>query len=132
MNSIIIDTIQLSSNYGEVIIQHMVEKPILKQSSERCPVEAVAEIIGQKWVPLILRDLEGGARRFGELQHSLGISPRMLSARLQELEAGGLVRREVYAEVPPRTEYTLTEKGLLLVPLIDEMRRVGKIFLSPV
>ena len=132
MNSIIIDTIQLSSNYGEVIINDMAEINNLMGNHERCPVEAVAEIIGQKWVPLILRDLEGGARRFGELQHSLGISPRMLSARLQELEAGGLVHREVYAEVPPRTEYTLTEKGLLLVPLIDEMRRVGKIFLSPV
>ena len=122
----------MSSNYGEVIINDMAEINNLMGNHERCPVEAVAEIIGQKWVPLILRDLEGGARRFGELQHSLGISPRMLSARLQELEAGGLVHREVYAEVPPRTEYTLTEKGLLLVPLIDEMRRVGKLFLSPV
>ena len=98
-------------------------------TTELCPVEAVAEIIGQKWVCLILRDLAKGPQRFGELQHSLSISPRVLSARLQEMEQQGLVLREVFAEVPPRTEYTLTAKGQLLVPLIDEMRRVGKHFL---
>ena len=97
---------------------------------EPCPVEAIAEIIGRKWVSLILRDLAKGVQRFGELQHSLAISPRVLSSRLQELEDEGLIRREVFAEVPPRVEYTLTEKGRLLIPLIDEMRRVGKDFIK--
>jgi DNA-binding HxlR family transcriptional regulator len=97
---------------------------------EPCPVEAIAEIIGRKWVSLIIRDLAKGVQRFGELQHSLEISPRVLSTRLQELEDEGLVRREVFAEVPPRVEYTLTEKGTLLVPLIDEMRRVGRYFIE--
>lgn len=97
---------------------------------ERCPVEAVAEVIGQKWTSLIIRDLAFGAKRFGELQHSVKASPRILSARLQELERQGVVNRQVFAEVPPRTEYTLTEKGQRLVPLIDEMRRVGKYFLE--
>ena len=96
---------------------------------EPCPVEAVSEIIGRKWVPLIIRDLAKGVQRFGELQSSLSISPRVLSGRLQELENEGLIRREVFAEIPPRVEYTLTERGSLLVPLIDEMRRVGRHFI---
>jgi DNA-binding HxlR family transcriptional regulator len=98
------------------------------QPVERCPVEAIAEIIGQKWVALIIRDLAGGSKRFGELQHSLNIQPRVLSMKLQDLEAGSLVNREIFAEIPPRTEYSLTGRGRLLVPVIDEMRRIGKDF----
>jgi DNA-binding HxlR family transcriptional regulator len=96
-----------------------------------CPVEAVAEIIGRKWVSLIIRDLAQGVHRFGELQNSLSVSPRILSMRLQEMEQEQLVHREVFAEVPPRVEYTLTEKGCLLVPVIEEMRRVGRNFIEP-
>lgn len=101
----------------------------IENTEEPCPVEAVAEIIGRKWVSLILRDLAIGPKRFGELEHSIKVSPRILSMRLQELEADGLIHREVFAEVPPRTEYTLTERGNLLVPLIDTMREVGKHFI---
>jgi DNA-binding HxlR family transcriptional regulator len=107
----------------------MLENTITTTTDERCPVEAVAEIIGQKWVSLIIRDLANGPKRFGELQHSVKISPRVLSSRLQDLEHEGLVHRDIFAEVPPRTEYTLTERGMLLVPLIDEMRRIGQSFL---
>ena len=107
----------------------MLENIEVTTTDERCPVEAVAEIIGRKWVSLIIRDLAKGPQRFGELQHSIKISPRVLSARLQELEIEGLVSRAVFAEVPPRTEYTLTERGQLLVPLIDEMRRIGQSFI---
>jgi len=96
---------------------------------EPCPVAATAEIIGRKWVSLIIRDLSYGSKRFGELQHSLTISPRVLSTRLQELEEEQLITRQIFAEVPPRVEYSLTEKGQLLIPLIDEMRRIGKFFL---
>jgi DNA-binding HxlR family transcriptional regulator len=99
------------------------------QPVERCPVEAIAEIIGQKWVALIIRDLARGPKRFGELQHSLNIQPRVLSMKLQDLEAGSLVSREIFAEIPPRTEYSLTDRGRLIVPVIDEMRRIGKDFL---
>ncbi len=99
-------------------------------NAEPCPVEAISGIIGRKWVSLIIRDLAKGVQRFGELQTSLSISPRVLSTRLQELENEGLIRREVFAEVPPRVEYRLTDKGCLLVPLIDEMRRVGKHFIK--
>jgi DNA-binding HxlR family transcriptional regulator len=96
---------------------------------EKCPVEAIAAIIGRKWVSLILRDLESGPKRFGELEHSVKASPRILSMRLQELEEEGLITRKVFAEVPPRTEYNLTERGQLLIPLIDTMRQVGKNFI---
>ena len=99
------------------------------ETEEKCPVEAVAEIIGRKWVSLILRDLVKGPQRFGELEHSIKVSPRILSMRLQELEADKLVTRKVFAEIPPRTEYTLTERGRLLIPLIDTMRQVGKNFI---
>lgn len=99
------------------------------ETEEKCPVEAVAEIIGRKWVSLILRDLAKGPQRFGELEHSIKVSPRILSMRLQELEADELVTRKVFAEIPPRTEYTLTERGRLLIPLIDTMRQVGKNFI---
>jgi DNA-binding HxlR family transcriptional regulator len=99
------------------------------QSIERCPVEAIAEIIGQKWVALIIRDLADGAKRFGELQHSLNVQPRVLSMKLQEMEASSLVTRQIFAEIPPRTEYTLTDRGRRLIPIIDEMRRIGRDFL---
>jgi DNA-binding HxlR family transcriptional regulator len=94
-----------------------------------CLEATVAEIIGRKWVSLIVRDLSNGAQRFNVLQNSLGISPRVLSSRLQELEEDGLISREIFAEVPPRVEYTLTERGRLLIPLIEEMRRIGKHFI---
>ena len=95
-----------------------------------CPVEAVAEIIARRWVSQIIRDLESGCKRFGELQNSIGVSARILSLRLHELEQEGLVSRKVFAEIPPHTEYALTEKGLLLVPLIEAMRAVGEHFLQ--
>lgn len=100
-----------------------------KSTDERCPVEAVSEIIGRKWVSLILRDLANGPQRFGQLEHSIKVSPRILSMRLQELEADGLISRQVFAEVPPRTEYTLTERGQLLIPVVESMRAVGKHFI---
>ncbi len=91
-----------------------------------CPIEKVAKIIGDKWVLLILRDLADGCKRFGELQKSVtGISPRTLSARLSVLEHHGMVTRRAYAEIPPRVEYTLTEKGVALLPLIESMRQYG-------
>ena len=91
-----------------------------------CPVARTAEIIGNKWTPLIVRDLARGRRRFSHLERSLvGISPKTLSERLKRLEEAGVVDRECFAEVPPRVEYHLTAKGHALLPVIESMRAFG-------
>jgi DNA-binding HxlR family transcriptional regulator len=96
-----------------------------------CPVCATADLVCTKWTILIIRDLAEGSSRFCELERSLaGISPRTLSLRLRALEEEGVVTRETFAEVPPRVEYSLTEKGLALVPLIEDMRRYGREWLT--
>ncbi|MDQ3658010.1 MAG: helix-turn-helix transcriptional regulator [Chloroflexota bacterium] len=95
-----------------------------------CPVARTAELIGNKWTPLIIRDLVKGEKRFSELERSLrGISPKTLSERLKKLEDAQVVNRRCYAEVPPRVEYTLTEKGIALLPVIDSMRAYGATWL---
>lgn len=92
-----------------------------------CPVERALRVIGAKWTPLIIRDLLKGPRRFNELQSSLGsVSPRTLSERLKDLEEQGVISRRAYAEVPPRVEYRLTEKGLALHDLLEDLRRWGE------
>ncbi|MBI3360003.1 MAG: helix-turn-helix transcriptional regulator [Chloroflexi bacterium] len=98
----------------------------MSKTDKRCPVADTAALIGSKWVLLILRDLAEGTKRFGELEKSLEISPRTLSARLDELEQAGVVARQCYAEVPPRVEYSLTEKGRALIPIVEAMRAYGK------
>jgi DNA-binding HxlR family transcriptional regulator len=96
-----------------------------------CPVCATADIICGKWTILVIRDLAEGTSRFCELERSLtGISPRTLSLRLRALEEQGIVERHTYPEVPPRVEYSLTEKGRALVPLIEDMRRYGREWLD--
>ena len=96
-----------------------------------CAVAACAEIIGAKWTALLVHDLSEGPRRFSELEHScVGISPRTLSERLRALEEEGLVLRRSYAESPPRVEYELTEKGVALLPIIEEMRHFGRSYLT--
>ena len=88
---------------------------------ETCPVCATAEIVCGKWTLLIVRDLSEGRSRFCELERSLGgITPRTLSLRLRALEEEGIVDRHTFPEVPPRVEYALTEKGLALLPIIDD------------
>jgi DNA-binding HxlR family transcriptional regulator len=97
----------------------------------KCPVCCTAEIISGKWTLLVIRDLMGSNRRFCELERSLaGISPRTLSLRLRALEEHGIVERHTYPEVPPRVEYALTDKGLALVPLIEDMRAYGRQWLG--
>ncbi len=90
-------------------------------------VERTLDVIGGKWTVQILRDLFEGTRRFGQLQQSLGgVSPKMLIARLRELEERGLVTRTLYPEIPPRVEYSLTDDGRTLRPIIDAMAEWGK------
>jgi DNA-binding HxlR family transcriptional regulator len=96
-----------------------------------CPVCRTSEIVCSKWTPLVIRDLAEGRSRFCELERSLeGISPRTLSLRLRALEEEGIVVRRTYPEVPPRVEYSLTEKGRALLPLIDDMRSYGRRWLN--
>ncbi|MGI8477759.1 MAG: winged helix-turn-helix transcriptional regulator [Thermomicrobiales bacterium] len=91
-----------------------------------CPVARTAQLIGNKWTPLIVRDLADGQRRFSELERSLtGISPKTLSERLKRLEEAQVVVRRCFAEVPPRVEYALTGKGFALLPVIEQMRAFG-------
>src|ERR1044072_5915737 len=95
-------------------------------SDPTCPVCATADIICGKWTILVIRDLAEGRSRVCRLERSLaGISPRTLSLRLRGLEDQGIVERHTYPEVPPRVEYALTEKGLALLPIIDDMRENG-------
>ncbi len=95
-----------------------------------CPVARTAELIGNKWTPLIIRDLVNGEKRFSELERSLsGISPKTLSERLKKLEDASVVNRKCFAEVPPRVEYTLTGKGIALLPVIESMRAYGSAWL---
>jgi DNA-binding HxlR family transcriptional regulator len=91
-----------------------------------CPVARTAKIISGKWTLLIIRDLASGVKRFNQLERSLqGISPKTLSERLRSLEDEGIVLRQTYPEVPPRVEYSLTEKGQDLVSVITCMRCYG-------
>jgi DNA-binding HxlR family transcriptional regulator len=86
---------------------------------ESCPIARTMEVLDGKWTVLIIRDLMAGTRRFSQLRSSLsGISPKTLTDRLRTLEEHGLVRRTIYAEVPPRVEYELTPRGRSLQPIL--------------
>ena len=92
-----------------------------------CPVETTLMLIGDKWKVLILRDLMLGTKRFGELKKSIGsVSQKVLTAQLRDMEERGLLTRKVYAEVPPRVEYTLTDLGYSLKPVLDAMKNWGE------
>lgn len=96
-----------------------------------CPVETTLTLISDKWKVLILRDLMPGTKRFGELKKSIGtVTQKVLTAQLREMEATGLLTRTVYAEVPPRVEYTLTALGCSLKPILDAMWNWGEAYQS--
>ena len=91
-----------------------------------CPVEYTASILSNKWKCLILRDLLTGTKRFNELNKSIiGISAKVLTENLRELENDGIVNRKTYAVVPPKVEYSLSPKGEELKPIIDLMKEFG-------
>ena len=96
-----------------------------------CPVETTLTLIGDKWKVLILRDLLPGRKRFGELKKSIGnVSQKVLTAQLRDMENSGLINRTVYPEVPPRVEYSLTELGQSLKPILDALRAWGEDYKS--
>ena len=87
-----------------------------------CPVEMTLQLIGNKWKVLIIRDLLGGTKRFNELMRSVtGITQKVLTSNLRSMEEAGLLTRKVYPEVPPRVEYSLTDTGMSLKPVLDSM-----------
>lgn len=95
--------------------------------SEECTVEAALEVIGGKWKLVILRHLLEGTKRFGELDKALtGITPRMLTRQLRELETDGLVLRTVYPQVPPKVEYSVTEIGESLRTITNQLEQWGR------
>lgn len=99
----------------------------MKKELPACPVETALTLVGDKWKTLIVRDLLTGTKRFGELKKSLtGISQKVLTQHLRIMEENGLVNRKVYAEVPPRVEYSLTELGYSLKPIHDAMWKWGE------
>ena len=92
-----------------------------------CPVETTLTLISDKWKVLILRDLLPGTKRFGELKKSIGhVSQKVLTAQRRQMEQSGLVNRKVYAEVPPKVEYSLTDVGYSLKPILDAMWTWGE------
>ena len=92
-----------------------------------CPVEMTLQLIGDKWKILILRDLLTGTKRFGQLKKSVtGITQKVLTSNLRAMEDAVLLTREVFAEVPPRVEYTLTDTGYSLKPILDSMYSWGE------
>ena len=94
-----------------------------------CPVETTLMLIGDKWKVLILRELMEGTKRFGELKRSIGhVTQKVLTAQLRDMEQKGLLTRKVYDEVPPRVEYTLTETGYSLKPILDSMVVWGRAY----
>ncbi|MCD7868259.1 MAG: helix-turn-helix transcriptional regulator [Clostridiales bacterium] len=92
-----------------------------------CPVETTLTLISDKWKVLILRDLMPGTKRFGELKKSIGhVSQKVLTTQLRQMEKSGLVIRTVFPEVPPHVEYTLTDLGYSLKPILDAMWKWGE------
>lgn len=104
---------------------------LTKDELPECPVATTVRLIGNKWKLLIIRDLLEGERRFGELKKSVsGISQKVLSENLRALESDGIISREVFAEVPPRVLYSLTDVGRSLLPVIDAMADWGEAYRS--
>ena len=96
-------------------------------AEETCPVARAVRVLDGKWTILVIRDLLRGTKRFSELRGSLmGISPKTLTDRLRDLEEQGLVERAMYAEIPPRVEYSLTQKGRTLEPVISALAAWGR------
>ena len=106
---------------------------MLKKDLPPCPVELTLLLISNKWKILIIRDLLEGTKRFSELKKSINnISQKVLTSNLREMEENDLLTRKVYPEVPPRVEYTLTDIGYSLKPLLDDMDKWGTWYRSEV
>jgi DNA-binding HxlR family transcriptional regulator len=87
-----------------------------------CPIQQTIALIGDKWKILVLCTLRDGTKRFGELQRALdGITPKVLTRQLRDLERDGLIARRIFPQVPPRVDYSLTPLGLSLMPILNQL-----------
>lgn len=112
---------------GTINYESSAMRPKRLDSRSDCAVETTLSVVGGLWKPLILYHLMGGKRRFMELSRRIPqATQRMLTLQLRELEADGVVTRQVFAEVPPRVEYSLTEFGRTLAPVLDALRAWGE------
>ena len=101
----------------------------IKSDLPACPVETTLQLVGNRWRLLIVRELLNGTKRFNELRRALnGVSQKVLTQHLRSMEESGIVSRHVYAEVPPRVEYSLTDLGQSLKPIIDAMWKWGELY----
>lgn len=105
----------------------MTSRTGVKHAAQKCPVAAVAELVGDPWIILLIRDLIVGPKRFKDLIVSLkGISTRTLTSKLKLLEQRKIITRQVFRERPPRVEYTLTKEGHELTKILRDMREYGE------
>ena len=99
----------------------------IKNQIENCPINYTMNKIGGKWKPVILHRIKVGVNRFGILQRAIPIiNKQMLTSQLRELEADGFIKREIFAEIPPRVEYSITKSGETIFPLLDAIQQWGK------
>lgn len=104
----------------------MKNQPLAPDPASGCPVTHCLSLIGGKWKPVILFCIVGGVNRFGAMQRAIpAVTKQMLTQQLRELETDGLIDRRIFAEVPPRVEYSLTERGMSVLPVIHAMREWG-------
>jgi DNA-binding HxlR family transcriptional regulator len=112
-------------------MESQVENRVDSRDRTTCAVETTLAVIGGRWKVLIIRELFSGVKRFGELHRALqGITQKMLTQQLREMEQAGLVHRQVYLQVPPKVEYSLTPLGTTLQPVLDSMHEWGMKFLE--
>lgn len=134
------NTIEITIIFGIIFYEHIVKQDIyymihlffilrrfiVNKDLSMCPVEVTLQLISNKWKVLIIRDLLTGTKRFSELMHSVtGITQKVLTSNLRSMEEAGLIIRTVYPEVPPKVEYSLTQTGLSLKPVLDSMALWG-------
>jgi len=104
----------------------MKSRPLAPDPESGCPVTHCLSLIGGKWKPVMLFCIAGGVNRFGAMQRAIpAVTKQMLTQQLREMETDGLIHRRIFAEVPPRVEYSLTERGKSVLPVIHAMRDWG-------
>lgn len=109
----------------------MTKDDLCFESSYTCPIQHVVDLLGNKWSILVLRELFKDRRRTGQLLDALpGCSTKTLTVRLRELETHGIIKREIFPEIPPHVEYSLTEKGLEIQPVLTALHQLGSAWLA--